>query len=223
MIMNNIKNKSPQTIAGCGFCRKFEITTNQITMTNLHNSEQEVWKSISNYEGFYEISNFGRVRSLERMVLCMQKGKPTYKPVPNRILKPTPDKDGYLLVFLKKNGRKAAKVHRLVAIAFIHNPQNKPEVNHKNFIKTDNTVDNLEWATPLENTGHNMKFGNRPKMPLGEKAPIAKLSNSQRLEIYNACKDGAVMRHLAFKYNVDPKTIKQIAMKDIEYFKKLAS
>ena len=96
----------------------------------------EVWKPIPNYEGFYEVSNIGRVRSLYR-----------YK----KILHPS-DTNGYRTVELwKGKKRKRIGVHRLVAMAFIDNPDNKPFVNHKDETRDNNSVDNLEWVTHVEN------------------------------------------------------------------------
>lgn len=93
----------------------------------------EVWKDIEGYEGHYQVSNQGRVRSLK-----FEK---------KRILKPHRDKGGYLLVNLCNNSEmKTFKVHRLVAKVFISNPQNLPEINHKDEIKTNNCVENLEWC-----------------------------------------------------------------------------
>lgn len=106
----------------------------------------EVWKDIQGYEGMYQVSDLGRVRSLTRVA---HNGK-CYK---GKVLKPVPDGAGYLQVFLRKEAKtQRCYIHRLVAIAFIENPDNKTQVNHLNETqKWNNRVDNLSWATPKEN------------------------------------------------------------------------
>lgn len=106
---------------------------------------KEVWKDIDGYEGLYQISNLGNVKSLPRKKTIKQE----------RILKPKLNKNGYLEVALCKNSNyKMCRVHKLVAKSFLNNPKNKTQVNHKNGIKIDNEVSNLEYCTPSENIRH---------------------------------------------------------------------
>lgn len=107
---------------------------------------EEIWRPIKNYEGLYEVSNLGRVKSLN----YRRTGK-------EEILKNTKNKNGYLVVCLFKNGnKKTFCIHRLVAEAFIPNPDNLPCVDHINTIKTKNEVTNLRWVTYEENNNNEL-------------------------------------------------------------------
>ena len=112
----------------------------------------EVWKDIQGYEGLYQVSNLGRVKSLGRFIDRLVYGNYWQE---ERILKLHKTKYGYLMVELRKNKKpKNFLVHRLVAIAFILNPENKPEVDHINANKADNNVNNLRWVTAKENVNN---------------------------------------------------------------------
>lgn len=121
----------------------------------------ETWKAIAGYEGLYEVSDLGRVRSLNYNHTGVAK-----------ILNPRKNRGGYLLVALFKDGkRKDMQVHRLVAQAFIHNPNNLETVNHRDEVKTNNAASNLEWMSVADNLNygsHNRRSAearvNNPKM-----------------------------------------------------------
>lgn len=112
----------------------------------------EIWKDILNYEGAYQISSLGKVKSLHRIVAS---GKNHCRTVEERILKTHIGKTGYEKVKLSKGGNsRRVSVHRLVAQAFLPNPKSKAEVNHKDFSKSNNVLTNLEWVSPEENRAH---------------------------------------------------------------------
>ena len=114
---------------------------------------EEIWKPVVGYEGLYEVSSYGRVRSLDKYVKYSNGRINLHK---GRILSPGKDTNGYLQVILTCNGKhKSIKVHRLIAQAFIPNPDNLPEVNHLDEDKTNNSVDNLEWC----DRNYNLNYG----------------------------------------------------------------
>jgi hypothetical protein len=105
---------------------------------------QEIWKDIKGYEGLYQVSNLGRVKSLERYKTNWSKKQC----VKERVLKPILANTGYYMVVLSKNGiTKSVLVHRLVAETFLSNPNNLEQVNHKDENKLNNNIDNLEFCT----------------------------------------------------------------------------
>ena len=138
--------------------------------------KNEEWRDVVGYEGLYQVSDQGRVKNLERTFID-KIGRERY--VKECILKPGMDKGGYLRVGLcDGEKRKTFKVHRLVCEAFHENPDNKPQVNHINEIKTDNRASNLEWATARENSNfgtRNERLGKARSKPVAQYAQDGEL------------------------------------------------
>ena len=133
---------------------------------------EEIWKDIEGYEGCYKISTKGNIQSTPR------------KGTKGGLIKPTEDKDGYLCVGLNKNNeRKTFKVHRLVAMTFIQNKENLPEVNHKDENKSNNHVENLEWC----NHDYNSNYGTRGER-IGEalSVPVYSVDELGNVEYFNS-------------------------------------
>ena len=112
----------------------------------------EVWKAVKDYEGLYEVSNLGRIRSVPRTVR-VGKGKGYERLIESKILSPSINGSGYKIIILKKPNHKVIcrTIHRLVAEAFIPNPNNLSDVNHKDEDKMNNNVENLEWMAHKDN------------------------------------------------------------------------
>lgn len=170
----------------------------------------EVWKDIKGYEGCYQVSNLGKIRSLDRLVNKKGGGKRLLK---GRVLKTYIKKNGYEQIGLTVNGdTKYFTIHRLVAVHFIKNDDpDKNVINHKNGIKTDNKKTNLEWCTHSYNVKHSFDV-------LGYKAHNRKLTDDQVRYIRKhgvkgrkgiGVKDGN-FKFLSEKFNVSRYTIEQI-------------
>lgn len=172
---------------------------------------EEIWKNVTEegYENLYEVSNLGRVRRI---------GKKNGK-----CLKPYPNKKGYLQVDLTNNGkRKCCRIHRLVAKAFIPNPNNLEEVNHKDENKTNNMVTNLEWCTSEYNANYktrnkriratkeenNFWLNRKHSDTSKDKMSVAKIGKNKNKKIYcegrqpfNSCKECALF------FGISPKNL----------------
>jgi predicted XRE-type DNA-binding protein len=142
--------------------------------------ESEIWKDIKDFEGIYQVSNMGRVKSVGRLV---NSGKGVHSFTIKEKILAVDYSASYYRVTLSKNGKiKRFSVHRLVASTFISNPENKPQVNHKDGDKLNNKLDNLEWVTVSENNRHAIDTG--LSIPVkGEDHGMCKLKESDILEI----------------------------------------
>ena len=162
----------------------------------------EIWKDIESYEGIYQVSNYGKIKSLKRNVLM--KGKFNYFKE-EKILNPSTHKNGYLAIGLtKENKTKTFKVHRIVALHFIDNFLNKPEINHIDSDKSNNNVLNLEWCTSKENKEHAVK---NKLNAFGEKSSGSKLTEKEVLEIRES---NLSPTELSEKYKVNKGSISSI-------------
>jgi hypothetical protein len=169
---------------------------------------EEIWKPIKGFEGKYEISNYGEVKSLPRNGTVL-------KP---RLMLGFIDSSGYHQVLLL-SGKIHKKIHRLVAEAFIPNPHNKPCVNHIDRIKTNNNVANLEWVTYKENVLHTFKSGYKAQ-EMQEHAG-SKLDELQAITIHRCLNSGLRQKTLACYFNVTQGTISRIARGNIGFLGKL--
>jgi hypothetical protein len=166
---------------------------------------KEEWRDIAGYEGKYQVSTLGHVRSLTRVVSHRNGSCPKY----GRLLKQTPNTKGYLLVGPTVNRiQRTRPVHRLVAETFIPRPEGAYEVNHKNGVKTDNRVENLEWVSADANMKHAVANGLRALG--GGKAHWAKLQARDIPDIRARIARGESLGSIGRLYGVDHSSIRAI-------------
>lgn len=153
-----------------------------------YNTEKEVWKDIKGYEGYYQVSNLGRIRSVDRVVESQYRSSQLVK---GNIKKVNVGKNGYKRVQLYKNNKRDGNlVHRLVAEAFILNPNNYPIINHKDENPSNNKVENLEWC----DYRYNLTYGTKIQKTL-ESEGYKRRTNKIKKPIYVINKDGKKKRY----------------------------
>lgn len=166
----------------------------------------EVWTDIKGYEGYYQISNLGNVKSLPRVV--MSAGRPIKRV--GKLLKQYRGTDGYVFVRLCKLGKaKYWRSHRLVAIHFIENPNDYPAVNHLDADVTNNQASNLEWCTIKQNNKHTYTLG-RNNNPSGAAHWKAKLTDIKANAIKHLLKTDMPMTEIAAAVDTTYQTVKAI-------------
>lgn len=197
----------------------------------------EVWKPVKGYEGLYEVSNLGNLRSVDRYVMhgdhyCFLKGKPR---------KTLPHSKGYLSIQLSKNSEdKKYLVHRLVAEAFIPNPSNLPCIDHINTVKDDNRVENLRWCTNKENMNNpltidHVNIKSRSK-EVHEKMLATKRKNQCygcEIPVYYIDKDGSKISFKSMseaqrqtnipKYCISRSVIKKVPILGRQWYREIAT
>lgn len=161
------------------------------------NNLVEEWRPVVGYEKLYQVSNFGRVKSNERTIHLLNRGKyPSQKRIKESILK-LAEKNKYLYATLSEHGvEKSLSVHRLVAKAFIPNPNNLPEVNHKDENTFNNCVDNLEWC----DRSYNNKYGTRISR-------ASETLSKKHLET-NYLRNNEKLSKPVYQYTIDGKLVK---------------
>lgn len=169
---------------------------------------KEVWKPVSGFEGIYEISNKGRLKSLPKIRTGISRsGHPTIRKYKERISGPYKG-SRYQIVSLFKDGKAYPHLmHRLVASHFIPNPDNLPEVNHKDGNKTNNNSDNLEWTDRAGNSIHSTRVLGKN---IGSKASNVILNEEEVMEIVFKIQKGMTQAEVASEYGVSRSTVSKI-------------
>ncbi len=165
----------------------------------------ELWQPVPGWEGLYEASDQGRIKSLDRPVRCMG-GK--FRTYPGSVLKTVSDKDGYQAVTLSKENRRTSRsVHRLVLETFVGPRPEGTECCHLNGLRGDNRRQNLKWDTHTNNCADKVEHGTAQR---GEMNPASKLTEADVREIKQLLKQGMTQKIIALKFDVTKEAISLI-------------
>lgn len=168
---------------------------------------RERWLPVVGWEGYYEVSDMGQVRSVDRIV---PNGGGRFCSAPGRLLSPRLQMHGYLCVTLRRGRavRKIASVHRLVAAAFIPNSDLAPNINHIDCDRANNVASNLEWCTQAENLAHMAKLGRASKHAAGKRPSCACLTDEQVRQMRKQyLRGGTSHADISAQYGVSKKTV----------------
>lgn len=172
----------------------------------------EVWKDIPGYEGYYQASSLGRVKRIKGKVFrkATYRNRATYILRQEKLLSIKCNNKGYPCTVLTRDGKeRKVQVHRVVAFAFIPQIKGKPRINHKNGVKIDNRIENLEWCSDKENRDHAVKNGWLDIK--GERNGQAVLTEEKVLAIRSEYKKGGITyRKIMNKYNVSYSTVYRV-------------
>ena len=170
--------------------------------------EKEAWKDIKGYEECYQVSNLGRVRSLDRTVESFNQFGNCVKQYKGRVLKTSLRKEYPRVILSKNNHSNHQSVHRLVATHFIENAKNLEQVNHIDCDKTNNRVDNLEWVSHLQNAQHAVRSGCYNRGSAHSQSRIDSEHVPDILNLYFV--DGLYQEDIGSKYDVSQSVISRI-------------
>lgn len=188
-----------------GLCASLRTVAHRSGGVSMSATMQEQWNPVSGYEGWYEVSNLGNVRSVDRIVFHHRTGSAKWK---GKRLFQKANRNGYIMVTLvRQRKRMTFTVHKLVADAFIPNPRGVLYVDHVDGNRQNNRLDNLERVTMLEN---NQRARAKGRLPVGERVWTAKLTSAQVVEIRRKYKDGATPSALSQEYGIDASHIGKI-------------
>lgn len=181
------------------------------TRIKTNDTMKEIWKDIPGFEGAYQASNLGHIKSLDAYISYCAYDKIIVRKKRGVILSLNIRKDGYLDASLYLNCiRKTDLVHRFIAKTFISNPNNYGCVNHIDCNKINNRIDNLEWCTHKMNSDHAWQNGLHDNHIKGSRVVASKLAESEVVVIKERLRKGHLNKHIALDYNIDPSVISRI-------------